>query len=101
MTRLAFVISIGSIASFAPAAESRRSPHDLTGPWQLFIDDYLIAAKKNVLRRYHSFNRYKRNPLVVVDKPWEHDLVMCLSVLPNEASATWIGSRSTRTSPGR
>jgi len=62
----------------------QKVPGDLSGPWQLFIDDYLVASKTNVLRRYHSFNRYKHNPLIVVDKPWEHDLVMCLGVLPNE-----------------
>lgn len=63
---------------------AQKAPGDLTGPWQLFIDDYLVASKANVVRRYHSFNKYKGNPLVVVDKPWENDLVMCLSVLPSE-----------------
>ena len=84
MARLASVILIGSIASFAAAAESRRSPHDLTGPWQLFVDDYLIAAKKNVVRQYHPFEKYRGNPLIVADKSWEADCVNACTVMPQE-----------------
>ena len=61
-----------------------KPPGDLTGPWQLFLDDYLVLSKTNVLRRYHQFKKFKENPLVRVDKPWERDVVMVGTVLPNE-----------------
>ena len=68
-------------ASAAPAA---RSVGDLTGPWQLFVDDHLIASKDKVVRRYHAFQKYTNNPIIVVDQPWEHDVVACSTVLPAE-----------------
>ncbi|HSW43974.1 MAG TPA: LamG domain-containing protein [Phycisphaerae bacterium] len=67
----------------APAAETRLADQ-LVGPWQLFIDDYLVASKTNVVRRYHPFRKHPDNPLIVVDKPWERDVVACFSVLENE-----------------
>ncbi len=56
----------------------------MTGSWQLFVDDYLIASKKNVVRRYHPFRKHKDNPLIVVDKPWEAHVVNVCTVLPGE-----------------
>jgi len=50
-------------------AEVLRPRDNLTGPWQLFIDDYLIASKANIIRRYHGFQKYPGNPLIVVDRP--------------------------------
>ena len=61
-----------------------RSLNDLSGPWQLFVDDHLVASKVNVTRRYHAFKKHPANPLVVVDKPWEHNVVNATTVLPNE-----------------
>ena len=52
-------------------AERKKLPDELAGPWQLFIDDYLIAAKHNVQRRYHPFRKHPDNPLIVLDQPWE------------------------------
>jgi hypothetical protein len=48
-----------------------KSFADLTGPWQLFVDDYLIDEKINVTRAYHPFEKYSGNPVLVADKPWE------------------------------
>ena len=84
MTRLAFLISVALISSSAAAAENRPLPGDLTGHWQLFVDDYLVAAKKGVVRRYHPFEKYSGNPLIVADKPWEKDCVNSCTVLPEE-----------------
>src|SRR5262245_6240128 len=28
---------------------------DLTGPWQLFADDYLVASRTRVVRKYYTF----------------------------------------------
>jgi len=65
-------------------AEVLRPRDNLTGPWQLFIDDYLIASKANIIRRYHGFQKYPGNPLIVVDRPWEAHVVNVCSVLPGE-----------------
>ena len=48
-----------------------KSFADLTGPWQLFVDDYLIDEKINITRVYHPFTKYAGNPLLKADKPWE------------------------------
>ena len=61
-----------------------KAPGDLTGSWQLFIDDYLVASKNNVARKYHPFEKHPANPVLVVDQPWEHNVVNCTTVLPNE-----------------
>ena len=44
---------------------------DLTGSWQLFVDDYLIDEKINITRVYHPFTKYEGNPLLIADRPWE------------------------------
>ncbi|MHC4797238.1 MAG: hypothetical protein ACYTF1_11400, partial [Planctomycetota bacterium] len=65
-----------------------ESLSDLTGPWQLFVDDYLIADKTNVVRRYHPFEKYSGNPVMVADKPWkkgkDRSFVTAGTVLPTE-----------------
>lgn len=61
-----------------------RSAEQMVGPWQLFIDDHLVASRKNVVRRYHQFEKHPGNPLIVVDKPWEAHVVAACTVLPDE-----------------
>src|SRR5690606_870396 len=61
-----------------------RVTEQLTGPWQLFIDDYLIASKTSVTRRYHSFQKDPASPLIQVDRPWEAHVVNACTVLPGE-----------------
>ncbi len=61
-----------------------KSLGDLTGPWHLFLDDYLVKSKVNIVRTYHPFVKYTNNPVVVVDKPWEHNVLNSMTVLPNE-----------------
>ena len=57
---------------------------DLTGPWQLFVDDYLIAEKTNVKRTYHPFTKFTGNPVLSPDRPWEgRRSYMYGTVLPN------------------
>ena len=60
---------------------------DLTGPWQLLVDDYLVAAKTNVVRTYHPFKKYAGNPIVVANTAWEQLLNIYGTVLPNETGA--------------
>ncbi|MBN1851656.1 MAG: LamG domain-containing protein [Pirellulales bacterium] len=66
-------------------AHGEKPIGDLTGPWQLFIDDHLISTSEHVARTYHAFKKYSGNPILVPDKPWEHNVVCCTTVLPDEA----------------
>jgi hypothetical protein len=61
-----------------------KSLNDLTGSWQLFVDDHLVASKDKVVRRYHPFKKHPGNPIMVVDQPWEHNVIASCTVLPNE-----------------
>jgi hypothetical protein len=61
-----------------------KSVEQMTGPWQLFIDDHLVSSRKNVVRRYHAFRKHRDNPLIVVDRPWEKWVVRVGQVLPAE-----------------
>lgn len=66
------------------AALAQKSLGDLTGPWQLFVDDYLIKGKSGVIRTYHQFKKYPNNPVMVPDQPWERNVIACGTVLPTE-----------------
>lgn len=58
---------------------------DLSGPWQLFVDDHVIAEKSGVKRTYHPFRKYEGNPILVADKPWEgRNVYVYGTVLPAE-----------------
>ncbi|HSW43965.1 MAG TPA: LamG-like jellyroll fold domain-containing protein [Phycisphaerae bacterium] len=72
-----------SVFNGASAAEVKVKDC-LVGPWQLFIDDHLVASKHNVVRRYHPFRKHAGNPLIEVDQPWEEHVVNACSVLANE-----------------
>jgi hypothetical protein len=61
-----------------------KSLNELTGPWQLFVDDYLVASKDKVARTYHPFKKHPGNPIMVADQPWEHNVIASCTVLPNE-----------------
>ena len=67
-----------------PAAFAAVPRADLTGPWQLFLDDHLIEARENVARVYHPFAKHLGNPVLKADQPWEHNVVNCDAVLPTE-----------------
>ncbi|MDM8006684.1 MAG: LamG domain-containing protein [Phycisphaerae bacterium] len=81
---LLFLVPTAIGISPSSAVEPVRATEQMTGPWQLFIDDYLIASKQNVVRRYHAFHKHPDNPLIVVDKPWEAHVVAACTVLPGE-----------------
>jgi hypothetical protein len=69
----------------AQSMPAGKNPADLTGPWQLFVDDYLIAARSNVVRTYHPFDKYAGNPVLVGDQPWEGgNIYIYGTVLPGE-----------------
>ena len=80
------VLALGLGVSIVNAADlPERALDDLTGPWQLFVDDYLVAEKTNVVRTYHPFTKYAGNPVLSPNKPWEgRRSYLYGTVLPNE-----------------
>ncbi|HNT34025.1 MAG TPA: hypothetical protein PKH07_03415 [bacterium] len=67
-------------------AEAQRSLNDLTGAWQLFVDDYLVESSTNVKRVYHAFEKHAGNPVMKADKPWEgRNIYVYGTVLPEES----------------
>lgn len=59
---------------------------DLTGPWQLFVDDHAVEQRSDLARVYHPFQKYAGNPVIVGDRPWEGPIIYVYgTVLPNEA----------------
>ena len=44
---------------------------DLSGSWQLLVDDYLIAEKNGLTRTYHQFEKSGANPVLTGDEPWK------------------------------
>jgi hypothetical protein len=91
MTPLLFLTLIGQailVSGTVFGDESANGPKslgDLSGPWQLFIDDSAIAEKSNLKRTYHPFKKYAANPVLVADQPWEGDIAYVYgSILPTE-----------------
>lgn len=65
-------------------ATTTRSLSDMTGHWQLFVDDHLISVLDKTARTFHPFKKHENNPVVKPDKPWESESIKLASVLPNE-----------------
>ncbi len=73
-------------AASSGATAAGRPLGDLSGPWQLFVDDHLVAEKVGVTRVYHPFEKHAGNPVLVADKPWEGKTAYLYgTVLPAEA----------------
>ncbi|MED5447569.1 MAG: hypothetical protein VYA62_05035, partial [Planctomycetota bacterium] len=87
LSLLVVVLLLGRVVTIVNAADvPARSLGDLTGPWQLFVDDSLVAEKTNVVRAYHSFTKDPGNPVLSPDKPWEGGRSYLYgTVLPHEA----------------
>ncbi len=86
MSRLLALICLTLGAELSGAAE--HSPADLSGPWQLLVDDVGIAEKVNVSRVYHAFEKSPSNPVLLPEKPWEGGTVYVYgTVLPAETGA--------------
>ena len=86
----------------SPRAWAAASVDDLTGPWQLLVDDYPVATRSNVVRAYHPLQKYAGNPVLVPDQPWEQSIVYIYgTVLPNETGTgyrMWYHSMLTNNS---
>lgn len=48
---------------------------------QLFVDNYLIADTRNIVRDLNKPKKYKGNPILIGDKPWENGKSILPSVL--------------------
>ena len=86
---LFFPVLLGVGCSASEQSEKKMNGEvslgDLTGPWQLFVDDSLVSEKSHVIRRYHPFQKYVENPVLVGEKAWEGDKVFVYgTVLPSE-----------------
>ena len=71
-------------------AQAQTAPPlaDLTGPWQLLVDDYLISSQSGVVRTYHPFQKYAANPVMTTTKAWEGSTIYVYgTVLPNESGS--------------
>lgn len=84
--RGAWIALLGALWMTGAGFPSRAAAalDDLTGPWQLFVDDYPVAGKSNVVRTYHPFEKYSGNPVLVTDQPWEGPVYLYGTVLPTE-----------------
>ena len=68
-----------------PLLNAQRSLSDLSGEWQLLVDDWLVAEKSGVERVWHPFEKYAGNPVLTADQPWEGAISYLYgSVLPEE-----------------
>ena len=54
------------------AYDNQRVDKPIGSYRQLFVDDDIIAAVKNVTRRQHTPRKHPANPLVERDTAWEH-----------------------------
>jgi len=76
------------LAAIGPglAKAAEKGLGDLTGPWQLFVDDYLIEEMQGVVRTYHPFDKHPANPVLKPERPWEGIAVFLHgnTVLPSE-----------------
>lgn len=82
-------ISLGLVSLLGVAhnpAQAQQSLGDLSGPWQLVVDDYLVAEMNGVSRTYHAFEKYAGNPVLLPTEPWEDSITYIYgTVLPDES----------------
>ncbi len=83
-TSMVFLMLVVLLGPAAQQGRAAGSLDDLTGPWQLFVDDFPVAGRTNVVRTYHPFQKYTNNPVLVTDRPWEGPVYLYGTVLPNE-----------------
>ena len=70
----------------SPVVAQVKGVDDLTGPWQLFVDDSVVAGKAGLTRTYHPFQKYAGNPVLTPTMPWEENIAYIYgTVMPNES----------------
>ncbi len=97
--------TVGSLALAASSLQAApKSASNMTGPWQLLIDDYLVASRSGLTRTYHPFQKYEGNPVIRPDMPWEFRSLKCVSVLPDESGQgfrMWYASDAPENDPDK
>ena len=69
LTTFAYPASAASPSAVAEAAtQIIERGSDLSGPWQLFVDGFLIANVNGVKRTYHQFEKNPANPVKGINK---------------------------------
>lgn len=98
-----FAMSFSMVTALAAATPSTVAPRglgDLTGDWQLLVDDHLVESKQGVERRYHAFSKHPANPVLTATEPWEgRSVYLYGSVLPSETGRgyrAWYHGASSR-----
>lgn len=83
---LACLGAVGTLATIAVAAPDKATFNEnLVGPWRLFFDDHGLVSKTNLVRQYHPFQKQGKEPIIVVDQPWEENCINVTAVIPDEA----------------
>lgn len=65
---------LGKLTSAAVTAETQVPIH-LSENSQLFLDDYLVASKVNLISKIHKPAKCAHNPVIVREFPWEKRLI--------------------------
>jgi len=82
MLPIALVICTAASPTDA-AAPKPKSLGDLTGPWELMVDDHFIETRSALTRRYHAFQKHPANPVLKPDRPHEGEVAYLFgTVLP-------------------
>lgn len=80
-----FLASCLFLTCLCSTVSAEKSLSDLTGSWQLLVDDWLVAERRGVSRVWHQFEKHSTNPVLKADKPWEGGISYVYgTVLPNE-----------------
>lgn len=96
--RVSFIAGWILLTAFAYGEQgttATKSVSDMTGHWQLLVDDHLISKLEKTTRTFHPFKKYEGNPIIKPDTPWEKNSVKLAMVLPNEERTgfrMWYGS---------
>lgn len=90
-----FVLAVASAAGQG-LPDGPKSLSDLSGPWQLFLDDFLIESQTNVARRFHPFRKFEENPLRAAESATSRG-----TLLPDPAGGyrKWANPRTMIVSP--
>lgn len=80
------LLAVLSFSQSAPLYGENDRPVITIGPQKhLFLDDALIASKKNVRRRVHAARKHEGNPVIRRTEPWENPfLILYGSVIRDE-----------------